>query len=241
MNQSKPQLLRRINIILAVLLFIVSALLIGYFYKTNKNNRQALNKETPPAYDEDISPVYSIKYPKDFFISYKDFIDLILAEKRLVDSSRLNIIPTIRINVRENVIPVDMELRTWLDGVNDPRGDLYSNTPSKLCFEFQHLISEITGFDNYSDYCRYHQVSNIQETTISGLPALIFDAQSMSGSSKHAIIRYQTSKRNDRAILLFDIYTTLTPFSDSLSLDTIEKAYQIILQTLQIKDPINPY
>lgn len=243
MNQLEPRLLRRVNIILAVLLFAVSALSIGHFYQTDENNRQALNKETPPIYketppiyNEDISPVYSVKYPKDFFILYKGTYSLILAEKRLVDLSRLHI-PTVRITIHKSIIPEDMELKTWLDGVTDPN-DLYSNI-QKSCADFQRLIAEMTGVNNYLDHCWFHQVSNIEETIISGLPALTFNSQSVTENIKHAIVRYQAPEGNNNFVLLFDIYAIFTSLSEDS--DSTTEAYQMMLQTLQIKSPVNPY
>lgn len=159
-----------------------------------------------------------------------------MAEKRW--EGKVGNIPTAGIRVYTNVIPEEMSLREWLNGVGDPNPPIGETQP-KSCKEF---IDEIRRKVKYGDLeeegckfgpecCWYLGVSGIQDASVAGLKGVKFNDQYVSAGATHAVVTY---KNKAGVILSFDIFVRLTGMSDEN--DRTIEAYNSFLGTFKIRE-----
>jgi len=191
-------------------------------------------REIPSLNQKEISQWYQVEYPQNFFITHKNLGLFMVAEKRW-EGHAVNY-PTAQIRVYSNVIPTDMSLEEWLEGVSDPNPPIGGFTP-KSCRNFFYLLKrDFNSGDLYDDSslakgnCIHLGVSNINISQVSLFDALQFDTQYVSSSSTHTIFKY---KINEQDTLLIDMSFKSTGLSEEN--DHTKKAYESFIKTFKIR------
>jgi hypothetical protein len=148
---------RKVKLILFAL-FILSTWGLAFFLGTKYSPEENDLDRQPPVEKEniasssvkEISSIYSVEYPADFFITHKDFNLFTVAQKKW--QGQEGNLPEAGIRVHTNVIPPDLGLRKWLEGIGDPNPPVGGE--GKSCKEFlDELRTKIPhhdlGEDNY--------------------------------------------------------------------------------------------
>lgn len=228
---------RKAKFFLLFLFFLLTAGLaffLGSKFLPEKNNlspQQPAEKEKPVSFSlKEISSYYSVEYPNDFFITNKDLNLFAVANKKWQGEE--GNLPEVGIRVYTNVIPQDLSLKKWLEGIGDPNPPVGGEGKSCKAFLDQ-LRKKIPHHDLGEDnYCWYYGVSDIKETKIAGLDGLEFEASGVSSGSRHTIFTY---KNKSQVLILFDIYKTTTGLSIGNE-DTTSTAYEMMRKTFKLKE-----
>lgn len=171
---------------------------------------------------------YSVDYPADYFITRKDYQNFFVAEKRW--KGEMGNVPQAGIEMYTNVISGSMSLREWLEGISNPNPPI-GDSPPKSCTEFIAALRKSMPYHELkSDDCWYYGASDIQDTTLFGLPALQFTTQNVSSAAQHTIFKTQSKYGTTR---LFDVLVTTTGMSDEQNKTT--EAYDMILETFSLR------
>lgn len=250
--QTQPQItqekskkwINRALFVFGGLILVGGAFYGGVQYSENKQRQGLMATPTPKkevptpsikSVNREVLEWYSVEYPADFFIFEKDYNTFSVAEKRW--EGHIGNIPRAQIEVYTNVISGGMSLREWLSGVGDPNPPIGDSSP-KSCKEFfDKLRQKVKYGDLYNDpylkegNCMYLGVSNVQDTTVAGLPGIKFNTQYVSAGVTHTAITY---KNKAGMILLFDISMRQTGMSDEK--DQTIRAYESFLDTFKIRE-----
>jgi hypothetical protein len=172
---------------------------------------------------------YTVAYPNYFFITQKTYNTFEVADTKFLGNNTH--IPTAGIRVYTNIIPKDMNLTDWLNGIGDISSPFGTVKPCK------NFIAQLKNQLKFGDFfngpdpimdCMYGGVSEVKLSSVGGIPAIQFKTEAVSSSTTHTILKLNNSSGTTE---LVDINYSLTGQSDST--DRTSEAYQSFLSSFK--------